>query len=86
MLRSSVGFLSFFAAFASKHDLVAIFVVVSASALGGYLLGILTVILQLVLPSDLVAYRDAVVFLVVIVLFVVRPQGLVVAPWVRERV
>jgi branched-chain amino acid transport system permease protein len=56
------------------------------AALGGYLLGILTVILQLVLPSDLIAYRDAVVFLVVIVLFVVRPQGLVVAPWARERV
>jgi branched-chain amino acid transport system permease protein len=56
------------------------------AAIGGYLLGVLTVALQLVLPARLAAYRDALVFLVVIVLFIVRPQGLIVAPWARERV
>jgi branched-chain amino acid transport system permease protein len=56
------------------------------AAMGGYLLGVLTVALQLVLPANLAAYRDALVFLVVIVLFIVRPQGLIVAPWARERV
>lgn len=56
------------------------------AAIGGYLLGVLTVVLQLLLPGELAAYRDALVFLLVMVLFVVRPQGLIVAPWARERV
>lgn len=56
------------------------------AALGGYILGILTVVLQLVLPPNLAAYRDALVFLAVILFFIARPEGLIVAPWTRERV
>jgi branched-chain amino acid transport system permease protein len=56
------------------------------AAIGGYILGFLTVILQLILPANLSTYRDAVVFLVVIMIFIARPQGLIVAPWTHERV
>jgi len=58
----------------------------TGAAIGGYILGILTVVLQLMLPPSLAAYRDALVFLAVILFFIARPQGLIVAPWTRERV
>jgi branched-chain amino acid transport system permease protein len=58
----------------------------TGAALGGYILGTLTVVLQLVLPPDLGAYRDALVFFAVILFFIARPQGLIVAPWTHERV
>jgi branched-chain amino acid transport system permease protein len=44
---------------------------------GGYLLGILTVVLQVVLPLSLTPYRDAFVYAVVLLILIVRPQGLV---------
>lgn len=47
--------------------------------LGGYLLGTVTVALQVALPLDLRPYRDAFVFGVVILVLLVRPQGLLVA-------
>jgi branched-chain amino acid transport system permease protein len=46
------------------------------AALGGFLLGAVTVVLQTYLPSGLTAYRDAFVFGAVIVVLLVRPQGL----------
>jgi branched-chain amino acid transport system permease protein len=52
---------------------------------GGYLLGILTEVLQASLPSNLVPYRDAFVFSAVFFLLVFRPQGLFGAN-VQERV
>jgi branched-chain amino acid transport system permease protein len=58
----------------------------TGAALGGYILGILTVVLQLILPPSLAAYRDALVFFAVILFFIARPEGLIVAPWTRERV
>jgi branched-chain amino acid transport system permease protein len=45
---------------------------------GGYLLGMLTVLLQVILPLSLLPYRDAFVFAVVLVVLTVRPGGLVV--------
>lgn len=53
---------------------------------GGYALGALTVGLQLGLPQSVLAFRDAVVFGVVILILVVRPQGLVKGRYVAERV
>ena len=47
--------------------------------LGGFLLGDLTVALQAYLPLELRPYRDAFVYAVVIVVLLVRPQGLIVA-------
>lgn len=56
------------------------------AVLGGYVLGVLTVLLQVVLPEDLRAYRDAFLFLAVLGLLVLRPQGLIVATSRRTRV
>lgn len=47
--------------------------------LGGYLLGTITVALQVMLPLELRPYRDAFVFCAVILVLLIRPQGLLVA-------
>jgi branched-chain amino acid transport system permease protein len=46
------------------------------AVVGGYLLGALTVGMQLVLPQGLLDYRDAFTFGIVILVLLVRPQGL----------
>jgi branched-chain amino acid transport system permease protein len=51
-----------------------------AAALGGYILGFLSVGLQAYLPSGLVPYRDAFVFLGVIAILQLRPQGIAGRP------
>jgi branched-chain amino acid transport system permease protein len=53
---------------------------------GGYIVGITATFLQILLPEPLRPFRDAFVFAVVIVILVVRPQGLVVTRAARERV
>lgn len=58
----------------------------AGSIVGGYLLGTLTVGLQLFLPQDVLAFRDAFIFAVVIVVLVLRPQGLVKGRYSAERV
>lgn len=49
---------------------------IAAATAGGFLLGLATVLLQIVLPPGLSAYRDAFVFAGVIVILLVRPGGL----------
>jgi branched-chain amino acid transport system permease protein len=46
------------------------------AVVGGYVLGFLTIGLQTWLPRELLDYRDAVTFAIVIVILLVRPQGL----------
>jgi branched-chain amino acid transport system permease protein len=46
------------------------------ATLGGFLLGVLTVAAQQLLPGDLSSFRDAFVFGSVIVMLLIRPQGL----------
>jgi branched-chain amino acid transport system permease protein len=58
----------------------------SGAALAGFGLGVLTVVLQIVLPSNLADYRDAFLFATVIVALLVRPQGLLGSAAFRERV
>lgn len=48
----------------------------SGAVLGGFSIGVLTVSLQAALPLELRPYRDAFVFAAVLLLLVVRPQGL----------
>jgi branched-chain amino acid transport system permease protein len=48
------------------------------AVLGGYLLGIVTVAAQVLLPYNAQSWRDAVVFGVVLGVLIFRPQGLVV--------
>ena len=44
--------------------------------LGGYVLGILEILLQGFLPSSLTPYRDAFVFVILIILLLFRPNGI----------
>jgi len=46
------------------------------AVLGGYLLGVLEILLQGLLPQALTSYRDAFVFIILIVLLLFRPNGL----------
>lgn len=56
------------------------------AALGGFLVGVVNVFLQSYLPVDLRAFREAFLFGLVIVVLLVRPQGLIVISAARERV
>lgn len=56
------------------------------AAAGGFLLGALTVVLQTTLPEDLLPYRDAIVFALVIAMLLFRPQGILPGPTALERV
>lgn len=55
------------------------------AVLGGYLLGFLTVGLQMWLPQAMLNYRNAVLFGIVIVILLVRPEGLIRPVYSRER-
>lgn len=57
-----------------------------SAVLGGFLIGVLTVMLQLYLPLDVKPFRDAFVYLVVIVILLLRPDGLFPFRRVVERV
>lgn len=46
------------------------------AVVGGYVLGLAEVAMQVLLPTEFRPYRDAVVFVIVLVLLVVRPNGL----------
>jgi branched-chain amino acid transport system permease protein len=56
------------------------------AVLGGFLIGIATVVLQAVLPEGLRGARDAFVFGFVILVFLVRPEGLIQPRSRRQRV
>lgn len=55
-------------------------------ALGGFLVGFLTTLLQLALPADLQPFREAFVFGAVVLMLVVRPGGLIMLATARERI
>lgn len=48
----------------------------AGAALGGFVLGCLTIALQTVLPAGIRGYRDALVYALIIAVLVFRPQGL----------
>lgn len=56
------------------------------AVVGGYIVGILSVFLQAYLPGDLRPFRDAGVFSIVILILLLRPQGLIVTSAAKERV
>ncbi len=56
------------------------------AALGGFLVGAGSILLQALLPPDLRAFREAFVFLAVIAILLLRPQGLIPARGLRERI
>lgn len=56
------------------------------AVLGGAVLGVLSTVLQASLPLTLRPFRDAFVYMVVLAILIVRPQGLVVVRTERTRV
>ncbi len=56
------------------------------AALGGFVIGTLSVFLQAYLPVDMRPFRDAFLFAIVIGILLMRPQGLIVPRSARERV
>jgi len=56
------------------------------AALGGFIVGTASVFLQSYLPLEMRPFRDAFLFGLVIVILLVRPQGLIVIRAARERV
>ncbi|MBN8871128.1 MAG: branched-chain amino acid ABC transporter permease [Solirubrobacterales bacterium] len=56
------------------------------AAVGGFALGAVTVLLQVVLPESVVSYRDAFVFSFVILVLLAWPQGLFANRAAEERV
>ena len=58
----------------------------SGAAIGGIVIGVITVLLQVALPDSLKPYRDAFVFGLVIVVLLVRPQGIRPPAFAKERV
>lgn len=53
---------------------------------GGFLVGIISTLLQAFLPADLRPFREAFLFVAVILVLLVRPQGLFPARGLKERV
>ena len=56
------------------------------AVVGGYSVGIVSVVLSAILPEELRGFRDACVFILVIVILLVRPQGIVLTKAAKERV
>jgi branched-chain amino acid transport system permease protein len=56
------------------------------AALGGFLLGFLTTLLQAALPTELTPFRDAFLFTLVIAFLLFRPQGVLPGRNMLERV
>ena len=56
------------------------------AAIGGFVLGALTILLQAWLPEGLLVYRDSFVYGTVILVLLFRPQGIIAAKSLRERV
>jgi branched-chain amino acid transport system permease protein len=56
------------------------------AALGGFLVGAVTILLQALLPPDLRVFREAFVFVTVTLVLLFRPQGLIPARGLKERI
>jgi branched-chain amino acid transport system permease protein len=56
------------------------------AVVGGFTVGAVSILLQTFLPSELRPFRDTLVFAFVIIILVVRPQGLMFTKAARERV
>lgn len=56
------------------------------AALGGFLVGVATILLQAFLPPELRMFREAFMFVAVTIVILFRPRGLIPARGLRERV
>ena len=58
----------------------------TGAVIGGFLVGVLTVLLDVFLPVELRTFKEAFLFGLVLVLLLVRPQGIVAVAALKERV
>jgi branched-chain amino acid transport system permease protein len=58
----------------------------TGAVVGGYLLGFLTIALNTMLPQAWLDYRQAFVFVIVIIVLLFRPQGLISGAYSTERI
>lgn len=58
----------------------------AGSVVGGYIYALIANILSLTLPTELLSYRDAFMFLIVIAFLVLKPEGLIRGNYQEERV
>lgn len=58
----------------------------SGAVLGGFLVGVASTLLQALLPADLRPFREAFLFLTVIVVLLMKPNGLLPARGMKERI
>jgi branched-chain amino acid transport system permease protein len=58
----------------------------TGAALGGFLVGVATILLQAMLPPELRVFREAFVFVAVTLVILFRPQGLIPARGLMERI
>jgi branched-chain amino acid transport system permease protein len=58
----------------------------TGAALGGFLVGAASILLQALLPPDLRVFREAFVFIAVVLILLFRPQGLIPARGLKERI
>jgi branched-chain amino acid transport system permease protein len=56
------------------------------AAIGGFLVGVASILLQALLPEDLRPFREAFVFVVVALVLIVRPLGLFPSRSLRQRI
>ena len=56
------------------------------AVVGGFTVGMVSILLQTFLPSEMRVFRDVFVFAIVIVILLVRPQGLIMSSSAKERV
>lgn len=58
----------------------------TGAAIGGFVIGSLTVLIEMMLPLELRPFRDAFLYSILFALLLIRPRGIILLPWVRERV
>jgi branched-chain amino acid transport system permease protein len=58
----------------------------AGAVIGGFLVGVLTVLLDVVLPVEVRVFKEAFLFGLVLVLLLVRPQGIIAVAALKERV
>ncbi len=58
----------------------------SGAIAGGFFMGVVTIALQLLLPQSMLVFRDAFIFLMVILILVFRPEGIIKGRFATERV
>jgi branched-chain amino acid transport system permease protein len=52
----------------------------TGAALGGFFIGVLTIFLEVVLPSEFQSFRDSFVFGLILVVLLIRPNGFIPTP------